>query len=259
VTITNDLCRILHVALTAKFLLVFPGYLLGHDFIVKPSRTMAAEGESLTTAVLLTELYIRPDRVLPESSVELHVVAGGKKTAIPLKASEEAMALLGSVKAPTSRTFILSGHRLASVRSGANRKGTSQPGGGAAGPVKSENFSKALINVSARDNGYAALSGDRLEIVPVTNPALVKAGGEMAVRILFDGRPVKTNLLATYDGFSAEPHKVAHQLESGADGTAKFSLNSPGLWMVRAAHSLEEPADTHSRYSATAVLIFSVQ
>ncbi len=258
-TITTDLCRMLHVALTAKFLLVFPGYLLGHDFIVKPSKTTVAEGGSLGAAVLLTELYIQPDRVLPESAVELHAVVDGHKTPVPLKANEEAMALVGTLKAPTSRTFILSGHRLASIRSGVNRKEAPQAGVAAAGPVKSENFSKALINVSAQDNGYAALAGDRLEIVPVTNPALVEAGGEMAVRILFDGQPLKTKLLATYDGFSVEPHKVTHQLESAEDGTAKFPINSPGLWMVRAAQSLEESAQTHSRYSATAVLIFSVK
>jgi uncharacterized GH25 family protein len=258
-TINNDLCRVLQVGLTVKLLLLFPGLLPGHDFLVKPAKTTAAKGTPLEVSVLLTEIFMQPDRVLPESAVELHAVANGVRTPIPLKADEQAKALVGTLRSPSAKAFILSGHRLASIRSGANRKGAPPAGAGSAGAVKSESFSKALINTSAGDNGYAAIVGDRLEIVPVTNPALVQAGGEMTVQIRFDGKPLKTKVLATYDGFSAEPHKVTRQLDSGEDGTARFQVANPGLWMVRAAQSLEEPAETHSRYVAAATLIFSVE
>ena len=256
-TINNDLCRVLQVGLTVKLLLLYPGLLPGHDFLVKPAKTTAPKGMPVEVSVLLTEIYMQPDRVLPESAVELAAVADGVRTPIPLKADEQAKALVGTLRAPSAKAFILSGHRLASIRSGANRKGA-QPAG-SAGAVKSESFSKVLINAAAGDNGYAATVGDRLEIVPMTNPALVQAGGEMAVQIRFDGKPLKTKVLATYDGFSAELHKVAHQLESGEDGTARFQVASPGLWMVRVAQSVEEPSETHSRYVAAATLIFSVK
>ena len=258
-TINNDLCRVLQVGLTVKLLLLYPGLLPGHDFLVKPAKTTAPKGVPVEVSVLLTEIYMQPDRVLPESAVELDAVADGVRTPIPLKADEQAKALVGTLRSPSAKAFILSGHRLASIRSGANRKGAPPAGAGSAGAVKSESFSKVLINAAAGDNGYAAIVGDRLEIVPMTNPSLVQAGGEMTVQIRFDGKPLKTKVLATYDGFSAELHKVAHQLESGEDGTARFQVASPGLWMVRVAQSLEEPAETHSRYVAAATLIFSVE
>lgn len=181
-TINNDLCRVLQVGLTVKLLLLYPGLLPGHDFLVKPAKTTAPKGVPVEVSVLLTEIYMQPDRVLPESAVELAAVADSVRTPIPLKADEQAKALVGTLRVPSAKAFILSGHRLASIRSGANRKGAPPAGAGSAGAVKSESFSKVLINAAAGDNGYAATVGDRLEIVPMTNPALVQAGGEMPCR-----------------------------------------------------------------------------
>jgi uncharacterized GH25 family protein len=75
---------------------------------------------------------------------------------------------------------------------------------GATNPYKIEKFSKALVNVTPADNGFSTVIGDTLEIVPVTNPATVRPGDEMTVRVLFKGQPLTTNVYATYDGFSKE-------------------------------------------------------
>jgi uncharacterized GH25 family protein len=57
-------------------------------------------------------------------------------------------------------------------------------------PYKIEKFSNALVNVTPADNGFSTVIGDILEIVPVTNPATVRPGDEMTVKVLFKGQPL---------------------------------------------------------------------
>jgi len=52
-----------------------------------------------------------------------------------------------------------------------------------------------LVNGTPADNGFSAVIGDTLEIVPVTNPATIRPGDEMTVRVLFKGQPLTTNVL----------------------------------------------------------------
>ena len=78
------------------------------------------------------------------------------------------------------------------------------------------------------------------ESLPVTNPATVKPGDEMTVRVLFKGQPLTTNVYATYDGFSKEENTYAYYTEGHKDGTAKVKITQPGIWMVRVQHTTPE-------------------
>ena len=60
------------------------------------------------------------------------------------------------------------------------------------------------MNVTPTDNGFSTAIGDKLEIVPLTNPTTIKPGDELTVRVLFKGQPLANNVYATYDGFSKE-------------------------------------------------------
>jgi uncharacterized GH25 family protein len=122
-----------------------------------------------------------------------------------------------------------------------------------------EKFAKALVNVGGDDDSFAQPLGDRLEIVPLTNPAGVRAGQEMRVRVLFDGLPVMTRVTATYDGFSPRQDTYAYSTEDVADGRAYVMITRPGLWMVRVEHQIAEAKPTHERYVARAVLVFEVK
>jgi uncharacterized GH25 family protein len=70
--------------------------------------------------------------------------------------------------------------------------------------------------------------GDRLELVPLTDPAAGKAGQDMDVKVLLDGKPMPSVVLATYDGFTRTPDTYACYTETDDKGVAKA-----GLWMVR--------------------------
>jgi hypothetical protein len=56
-------------------------------------------------------------------------------------------------------------------------------------PYKIEKFSKTLVNVTPADNGYSAVIGDTWENRALTNPATVRPGNELTVKVLFKAQP----------------------------------------------------------------------
>ena len=58
----------------------------------------------------------------------------------------------------------------------------------------------------------------------LTNPADIKAGDDIKAEVLLNGKPVKAPIGLTYDGYSAEQDAYMAKAETGADGTASFSL-----------------------------------
>lgn len=167
----------------------------------------------------------------------------------------------GSVAAPKAGTFMLWGHRLPQIWA-TTPQGFRNVGKRADGMTNVrmyEKFSKALINVAPGDDGFGQVIGDRLKIVPVTNPATARVGQEMQVRILFEGKPLTTRVTATYDGFSPREDTYAYSTEEVKDGVAHIMISKAGLWMVRVEHQLVETKPTHERYVARAVLTFEVK
>lgn len=66
-----------------------------------------------------------------------------------------------------------------------------------------EKFAKELIGASGHD-----VLGHKLEIVPESNVMKTRVGEEIAFKILLDGKPLKSQVYATYDGFSRALHDV---------------------------------------------------
>lgn len=122
-----------------------------------------------------------------------------------------------------------------------------------------ESTSKALINLAPGAPGFGTISGDRLEVVPLTNPAEVKVGDEMPLQLLFDGKPLSARVFATYDGFSTREGTFAATTVAEKDGSAHVKITAPGLWVVKVSHTHVESAATHGRYSANANVVFQVK
>ena len=116
---------------------------------------------------------------------------------------------------------------------------------GLTGVIKSgkyEKFSKTLLPVGGKTEGFDRVVGQQLEIMPVTDPATLHPGDEMKVRVLFEGKPLATPIYAGYDGFSKHQNTYAYYTEDcDDDGTASVAITAPGLWMVRVQHKVHEP------------------
>ena len=103
-------------------------------------------------------------------------------------------------------------------------------------PSQRDDFAKTLLHAAPGDKDvFGAVVGDPLEIVLVTNPADITAGGTIACRVLRDGKPLATEVKAGYDGFSAKEDEYAVQTTSDSAGLAQFVVPKAGLWFIRVA------------------------
>jgi uncharacterized GH25 family protein len=135
----------------------------------------------------------------------------------------------------------------------ARRKRREQPA-----TIRSINSPRRLSICRSPTKGIGRWWGDRLEIVPVTNPAAAKVGDEITFKVLFEGQPLSTPVFATYDRFSESETTYAYYTETANDGTAKVQITHLGLWMVRVEINVPEKTEDYDSHLARAVLVFRV-
>lgn len=218
-------------------------------------------GAELRVAGLSTHVFLVSQELEAANDVKVGYFVNGRRTDIAVQPNEKTLAYDGTVTAPSSGTFIVTGARLPQIWA-ITPQGLKQVAGktpGASNPYKVEKFAKALVNTAPADNRFSTAIGDTLEIVPLTNPATVKPGEELTVKVQFKGQPLATNVYATYDGFSKEENTYAYFTEGHKDGTAKVKITQPGIWMVRVQHAAPEHAEDYDRYVGRAVLLFEVK
>ena len=236
-----------------------------HDFILKPTEMRVAKGKPLSVQVMLTESYFKGDRIPEIDQVKIAVVdpASGSRTTIPLASDDAGKVLAGSVDAPGSQALTVIAERAGRYRSKTpeGNKPVPKTAPGATDTVYSEAYAKALINLDGKTSAFETPAGLRLEIVPIDNPAQVRPGTAMAVKVLFENSPVQTRVQAVYEGYVSQDEKQPFvvDVETAADGTARIPISQPGLWMLRAGHTINSPTETYDRYSAKSVLMFEIE
>ncbi len=122
---------------------------------------------------------------------------------------------------------------------------------------ESANTMKALIS-RGEGGDPGRLLGHALEIVPLTDPASLGVGDEFAVRIVFQGKPFRGTVEATWAGFpDKEGYAVTRETDAG--GEVRIPLSHGGLWLVKAATRVPYPdAAVCDHRSYTATLTFRV-
>jgi len=183
----------------------------------------------------------------------LLAIEGDKSSPVDLKENHSLETLDGVVNVNRKGTAVLVGHLQEPIETvkaeGSNRSLKS----------KREKFAKGLIGVSGDDDGYKKASGQKLEIVPESNVMKTRVGEEVTLKILLDGKPLKSQVYATYDGFSRRSTTFAYATESLDDGIAYVKVTSPGVWVLRVEKRIETNARDFDLLSLKATLIFSVQ
>jgi uncharacterized GH25 family protein len=126
-----------------------------------------------------------------------------------------------------------------------------------------ENYAKALINAGEPHAGdFSAPVGHGIEIVPLENPFLKKAGDTLRLKVLHRGKPARfCQVSATYVGFSTG-EDYAYSNKTDSNGETVIRLVHQGQWIVLA--SVRKPADEalrgkclEEKYSAS--LSFAVE
>lgn len=89
---------------------------------------------------------------------------------------------------------------------------------------------KTIVQAGGQaDASYAVVTGQRLELVPVEDPAALRPGAPLRVRVLFAGQPLAGAKVRAW-------HRQGDKLttldaHTEADGTAIFTLPLAGEWM----------------------------
>lgn len=127
----------------------------------------------------------------------------------------------------------------------------------------SAKFAKTVVQVGRRGpRAFARVVGHPLELVPVNDPAALRAGDTLVVRLLYRGRPVAGAHLHA----GAAPRDSAHaatrkdlSLTTNTDGVARVPLGEAGLWNVRSLHGAPAPGSTGEWEVFFATLVFTAR
>ena len=90
------------------------------------------------------------------------------------------------------------------------------------------------------------------------NAARAKVGDELTFRVLFEGKPLTANVLATYAGFSRHHNTYAYATMS-RDGIAHIRITHSGEWMVQVERRMEVTDKDYDLHVLKAVLVFPVE
>lgn len=80
-----------------------------------------------------------------------------------------------------------------------------------------------------------------IEIVPLDNPASLKQGDYLHVRILLHGEPYRGEVYGTYAGFSTDSNTYAYVTTTDTQGYGRIRLLQPGLWLLKTSHETPYP------------------
>ena len=102
---------------------------------------------------------------------------------------------------------------------------------------------KTVCNIqgAATNDLITKPSGQRLEIVPQRNPAIVGAKDKLLVQVLCDGKPVKgTDVEAILAG-AADKENAAFKGTTDDRGMLAIAPLQPGYWMLKTKYAYDHP------------------
>lgn len=252
---------------TVSFTLFWFGWLLflaqgaiAHEFIVKPDRMASEKNSTVGVSVLSAHVFMESEEVEPIEQVEVYAVSP-KRSDVPLQVNEQEKSLIGQLNGNGGASQMLCGHRKPMIWTKTTEGWKQESKKNLKGVISSgvyEKFSKAYLAGKGESGLYLKPVGHRLEIVPSENPADIKKGEELKVQVLFDGKPIKTDLYATFDGFSNSPNTYAYFSTTDKDGMGNVKVTSDGTWMIRVQHEIEESSDDYDKHVLRAVFLFGV-
>ncbi|MFO8152256.1 DUF4198 domain-containing protein [Thioalkalivibrio sp.] len=112
----------------------------------------------------------------------------------------------------------------------------------ALGCTQSVNVMKAVVGRGSSE-AWRHRQGHALELVPVRDPAALKAGDPLAIEVSWHGEPWQGEVKATYAGYDGRSEDgYALTLQTDDDGVVRFVPAASGYWLVR-AHAAEDYPD----------------
>lgn len=110
------------------------------------------------------------------------------------------------------------------------------------GKERYRRYLKCLLRAGAEsDDAWKRTFGQALEIVPLANPAGLKVGDTLHVKVLFEGKPLTKAPTFAHARSGKDVNRTA--LKTDQQGIAAIPLKSTGPWLVRLVHMRRCTAD----------------
>jgi uncharacterized GH25 family protein len=118
---------------------------------------------------------------------------------------------------------------------------------------------KTILTAGPPHGGFERGVGAPLEILPLNNPASLKTGQTLPVRVQFQGEPLAEAEVMVIHAGSGSPTSGAVTVKTDARGEAQAKLSKPGKWLLHVSHKTPyappEECDEHSYSSSLTVSV----
>ena len=104
-----------------------------------------------------------------------------------------------------------------------------------------------LVAGPGAGSGHDRILGFTLELVPEKNPYMMRAGGALPVRLLYEGQPLAGALIVAMN--RAEPSTKV-RARSGHDGRVSLGLSRGGAWLIKAVHMIPAAAGSGAHWES---------
>lgn len=244
--------NIRRIVVCVALLLTLPCILLAHDYWFKPETFFTAASTSVRVQLLVgDEFRVEEERVLQKEKTESFQMFSEKGTQDLLAAGQEGQTPAATVKVGAAGNYLIAMNRkpslikleaakfksylaeegLETIIAERERRGESDSEG-------RERYSrnlKLLLQVGERhDDSYKRALGQRLEIIPQSNPYTLQHGDSLKVRVTFEGKPLAGAKIFAYNRNNEAVSEQAQRTAS--DGMATFKVDKSGEWLVRLVH-----------------------
>lgn len=103
---------------------------------------------------------------------------------------------------------------------------------------------KVILNAGARSDGtFRRRTGQRLELVPQQDPALLRPPKPMTFQVWFDDRPLAGALVRLWHGHGPGAEKLTLTKVSDSQGKVTLPLARDGTWMASVVHMVQAGAE----------------
>lgn len=240
------------LSLTSTLVLGLPAA-LAHEFWLEPSVYSAKAGTSVALALRVGEDFrgeLRPFTRARVAALRHYTADGMTDTLAKVPGSGETPALDFTLTRPgtqvfamdsTPSTIVLSADKftaylhsdglehIAKLRQAAGNENSP-------GRERYRRCVKTLLRVGEKSDGtFAVRTGQRLEIVPDSDPLAAKAGARISFKLYFEQRPLAHALVqAWHHRDQAQLHVIKSR--SNLEGSVTFDLPYAGPWMLSVVH-----------------------
>lgn len=235
-------------------LLQIPSAVPAHDYWLEPETSFPSPGTHFDVRLFVgMDLTPEKEHAYQAERVESYVVRGagameagakpveGRKPAISVPLGKSGDVLVALVRKAAHIELAAEEFNDYLAHEGLPHILQARQNAGIAGKPARENYTRYLKAFGRAGSGDGQIFiepvGHTLEIVPARDPLSLKAGENLPVKVLFEGKPLPGGTLFAYGRSGKEIRSATYSC--GEDGTAEIRIPGPGIWSIRLIHMRE--------------------